>query len=280
MADRARIEAIEAGLSSSNLEDVHDAIIDIGKQGHRELIPRVVPYLTSTTGFLREAAVLALVFHLRSDAHKRDAIRMLELDPDEGVRQAAAMGLGNFASEDRELLQRLVAVALCTSEQDIVRAAALNASLVAAGAERSELPTERQLPDFDARADWGTLARVLYRAGIALPAELGRRLAARPVSGVVLTGAAAKAFADAIGERNRKLRAERLAAAKAEAVVRGKEPFDLARLETMCDTSSHGRVDPVEVRHAEFEERYYVWYRDLMTLAELAAMITELNRWW
>jgi hypothetical protein len=66
VADRAQIEAIEAGLASANLEDVHDAIIDIGKQGHRELVPRVVRYLTSQTAFLREAALLALVFHLRS----------------------------------------------------------------------------------------------------------------------------------------------------------------------------------------------------------------------
>ena len=49
-------------------------------------------------------------------------------------------------------------------------------------------------------------------------------------------------------------RAKRLADAKAAAVASGKEPFDLAKLETMCDTSSEGRVDPVESRRARFEE--------------------------
>jgi hypothetical protein len=127
MPDSGRA-AIEQGLASSNLEDVHDAIVDIGKQGHRELNARVLPYPTSGTAY-------------------------------------------------------------------------------------------------------------------------------------------------------RKRRAELLAAAKAKAAVSGKEPFDLAKLETMCDTSSHGRLDPVEIRHADFEDRYYVWYPDVMTLLALAEKVNEWNRW-
>src|ERR1044071_8031194 len=96
--------AIERGLASANLEDVHDAILDIGKQGHRELTERVVPFLTSDTAFLREAALRTLVFHFQLPAHKVDAIRLLKDDPDEGVRQAAAMGLRSFAQTDRDVL--------------------------------------------------------------------------------------------------------------------------------------------------------------------------------
>jgi len=96
---------------------------------------------------------------------------------------------------------------------------------------------------------------------------------------MTLTGDAAKEFMDRIAERNRTLLAEQLAAAKADAAARGKEPFDLERLETMCDTSHEGRVDPVESRQAEFERKYYVHFPDVMTLAEFAEKVEELNRW-
>jgi len=72
---------------------------------------------------------------------------------------------------------------------------------------------------------------------------------------------------------------EQLASARAIAVARGKEPFDLEKLEAMCDTSHEGRLAPRDERHAEFERKYYVQYPDVMTLAELAEKIDELSRW-
>jgi hypothetical protein len=183
MTDAAHA-AIENGLASSNPEDVYDAIIDIGKQRHNDLVPRVVPYLASTTGFLREAALRTLVFHLHLSSFKADAIRALQFDPDEGAREAAAMGLAYFAMSDRDLLQQLVKVATKTSEQDIVRAAAFLSALDAAGLQPGEFPKARALPDFDARADWGLLARVLSRAGYEVPPEVSERVARRaPGSG-------------------------------------------------------------------------------------------------
>jgi hypothetical protein len=58
MSDPAQVAAVEEGLASSDPEDPYDAIIDIGKQCHRELVSRVVPYLTSPTGFLRASKTL------------------------------------------------------------------------------------------------------------------------------------------------------------------------------------------------------------------------------
>jgi hypothetical protein len=78
--------------------------------------------------------------------------------------------------------------------------------------------------------------------------------------------------------RVQRRRDERLSAAKAEAARRGKEPFDLARLETLCDTSREGKMDPVETRRARFEEMYYTYYPDVMTLGELAEKVAEQNR--
>src|SRR5262245_9767996 len=94
---------------------------------------------------------------------------------------------------------------------------------------------------------------------------------------MTLTGKEAKQYADEVSERVQRIHAEQLAAAKARATERGKEPFDLAKLETMCDTSHEGRLDPVEVRQADFEDKYYVHFPDVMTLAEFAQVVTELN---
>ena len=96
---------------------------------------------------------------------------------------------------------------------------------------------------------------------------------------MTLTGDAAKEYMRQVAERAQKKREELLAAAKAEAARRGKELFDLAKLETMCDTSREGKMDPVETRRARFEEMYYTYYPDVMTLEEFAGKVTELNRW-
>jgi HEAT repeat protein len=178
MTDAAHA-AIENGLASSNPEHVFDAITDIGKQGHRDLASRVVPYLSSSIDFLREAAVKTLVFHFHLPEYKADAIRLLDGDPDEGVRQAAAMGLRVFAQRDPDLLQHLLTVALKTDEDESVREAAFIAALVAAGIKREEFPMGRWLPGFDRNADWAMLERALRQAGHPVPPGVAER-AARP----------------------------------------------------------------------------------------------------
>lgn len=94
-----------------------------------------------------------------------------------------------------------------------------------------------------------------------------------------LTGKAAEEFMKAIRERNEKTRADLLARAKESAATSGKEPFDLAKLEALCDTSAEGRVDPVESRQERYEYMYYVQNPDLMTLKDLAELITHLSQW-
>jgi hypothetical protein len=96
---------------------------------------------------------------------------------------------------------------------------------------------------------------------------------------VTLTGKDADDLFEKIRERNAKERAERFARARADADARGKEPFDLAKLETMADTSSEGRMDPEESRRARFEEMYYVDYPAILTIEDFAAKVEELNKW-
>ncbi|HEU4732605.1 MAG TPA: hypothetical protein VFT22_32140 [Kofleriaceae bacterium] len=96
---------------------------------------------------------------------------------------------------------------------------------------------------------------------------------------MAIEGKDALALHARLKERNAKLRAERLTAARAEAEARGKQAFDLETLERMVDTSSEGRLAPVEERRERFEYMYYVDNPSLMTLAELAALIRELASW-
>lgn len=269
--------SIEERLASSKLEDVYDAILDVGKQGRRDLVERVVPYLLSPRAPLREAALRTLVLHLRLADHKDVAIDLLICDPDERVREAAAMGLAYFAMDDRALLACLVDAALESTESNGVRAVAFLAALDAAGIEPGELPKERAVPDFENRANWSLFATVLQRAGMPIAPPLARRLAPPPT--MPLTGDAARAHMDEVGAEVQKRRASRLAAAKRHAARRGKEPFDLVKLETMCDTTHAGRLAPLEERQAEFEWMYYTFHPNVMTLAEFARHVDELNRW-
>jgi hypothetical protein len=96
---------------------------------------------------------------------------------------------------------------------------------------------------------------------------------------MAIEGKDADALHEQLGERNARLRAERLAAARAEAELRGKQAFDLEALELLVDTSSEGRLAPVERRRDRFEYMYYVDNPSLMTLAELAALIRDLSSW-
>lgn len=80
-------------------------------------------------------------------------------------------------------------------------------------------------------------------------------------------------------DRAERDREDRFAKAKAEAQARGKEPFDLAKLESMACTAYDGRLGAVEERQERLEEMYYVHYPDLMTLAEFAPIVDELSKW-
>ncbi|MFF0271458.1 hypothetical protein [Kribbella sp. NPDC004536] len=170
------VAAIDERLASEDLEEVYSALIDIGKREHHDLADRVVPYLISETDFLREAAVRTLVFYFQLPQYKADAIRLLHTDPDEGVRQVAAMGLRKFAANDPELLQQLLAVTVDVAEQDIVRDEAYISALAATGSvPRSEFPMTGWLPNFDARADWPLLEDALKKAGIPVPPAIAER---------------------------------------------------------------------------------------------------------
>jgi len=93
-----------------------------------------------------------------------------------------------------------------------------------------------------------------------------------------LTGKEALEFAEQIARENKLRRAEALARGKADAAARGKEPFDLARLEKLCAIDALGTMGPDE-RRARLEEMYYVQYPDVLTLEEFARQVDQLGSW-
>ncbi len=88
----------------------------------------------------------------------------------------------------------------------------------------------------------------------------------------------ARRFAGAIWRRPDLSGPERLAAVKADAHDRGKEPFDLERLEALCDTSHEGRMDPVQWRWRRFELVYYS-HPEMKTIEDLAAHVMLSQGW-
>jgi hypothetical protein len=97
----------------------------------------------------------------------------------------------------------------------------------------------------------------------------------------VLKGEEAWAFHDKLAAREEKAREERLANAKREAARRGKEPFDLQKLERLYDTraDTDGRVDPVETRRARYEWEYYTYDPNILTIDEFAKFLERTSRW-
>ncbi|MEV0364006.1 hypothetical protein ACIBEK_20120 [Nocardia fusca] len=88
----------------------------------------------------------------------------------------------------------------------------------------------------------------------------------------------ARRFAAGVWGRADLTRTERLAAVKADAHARGKEPFDLGRLEALCDTSHEGRMDPMSWRQRRFELIYYS-HPEMMCIEDLAAYVTMTQGW-
>lgn len=100
---------------------------------------------------------------------------------------------------------------------------------------------------------------------------------------MALKGKEAEEFFAKIAREVEQSRLDRLAATKAAKKVadaQGKEPFDLKKLEEMCNTTNSADVEaPIERRYEKFERLYYVNYPNVLTLAEFALVVTELNSW-
>ena len=94
-----------------------------------------------------------------------------------------------------------------------------------------------------------------------------------------LKGAEALALHRQLKEEIAKARMADLDAAKARATEEGKEPFDLRKLETLCDTSQAGRMAEESDRQATYEYMYYVEHKNVRTVQEFAAIVAGIASW-
>jgi hypothetical protein len=168
------IEPETAVALPSDPEDLYDFLIHAGKSQRLDLQPRVESFLTDGHGSLRAAAIRVLTFYWKLTAHTPTALSLLTADPDPEVREAAAYGLSQ-AHGDPAAIRALLDVVLASGEEDSVRDAAFHSVLVLCEVPRDDYPWEPLVPGFDAKADWGLLARCLHARGLSVPAELERR---------------------------------------------------------------------------------------------------------
>lgn len=159
-------------LRSTDVEVVYDALIDAGKQGHRDLKELVEAFLTHPDGGLREAALKTLAFYWRLPEYRPVAMRMIRDDDDLDVRAAAAMALGGYAGDLPDVLRLLLDVALDADEDESVRDMAYSAALIRAGVSKAEYPMNRTFPGFERRADWRLLLRLVETTGVEVPEKL------------------------------------------------------------------------------------------------------------
>lgn len=159
---------------AKTLDDIHDQLIDVGKQQLRERLPWVVTHLDHPTDFVRAAALRAVAFYWRLPDFRAMARARLTDDPSPEVRAVAASCLGGYGylAYSAEEMTALVSKAIDPNEDDSVRAAAFSGALVASHVPRHDYPMARALPDFEARAPWGLLVEALARVDLAVPPRL------------------------------------------------------------------------------------------------------------
>jgi hypothetical protein len=93
-----------------------------------------------------------------------------------------------------------------------------------------------------------------------------------------ITGKEAEDFFEELQRQNRDAQVQALSEAKQAAALSGKEPFDLAPLERLCDPS----IEPAQCRRknaVRSSKLYYLGTPKCMTLAQLAQYIRDVNSW-
>lgn len=95
----------------------------------------------------------------------------------------------------------------------------------------------------------------------------------------ILTGKEALAYHERLKAENSSRKRAQLSKAKIEADTTGKEPFDLSKLESLCDTSVGGRMLDEEERHTTYEYGYYVEHPEVRTIVEYSTLISEREKW-
>lgn len=83
-------------LSSSDPDEIYDAIIDIGKEWLQEYEDKIASFLSHEDAMLRSGAIRVLGFYWKLDKYKSVAKDMLLNDEDEETRSVALMSFSAY----------------------------------------------------------------------------------------------------------------------------------------------------------------------------------------
>jgi hypothetical protein len=160
------IKEMRRKLQSDDVDEVHDVLIDIGKEGLHSLVEDVARLLHHPEGAARGAAIRVLAFYWKLDDYRAVAENMMRDDPDSGVRAIALMAWAGYSAgtRDYQVMRRLYAILRDPEEDQEVRANAYPNLLAVGACPKSEWPNDDVYGNIDAGVDWALLDRMMEEA--------------------------------------------------------------------------------------------------------------------
>ena len=149
-------------LAATCSDEIHDALIDIGKAGLDSLASDVAPFLTHPKCFLRGAAIRVLAFYWQKPEYRETAERMWRNDPEEEVQGIALMGWAQYAagSKDPAVQRTLIDLVRNTDASEELRAQAWMSLFSVLGIPSDRRPAHVRYGHVDEDVDWQLLEQL------------------------------------------------------------------------------------------------------------------------
>ena len=154
-------------LQSDDVDEVHDALIDIGKEGLYSLTDDVARLLDDGRGAVRAAAIRVLALYWQLPASKATAERMSRTDSDVEVRVVALMAWSAYydGTRDRSVLRLLDQLLRDPAAPEELRAQAYLSILAVSDLPKSEWPsTAAVFGEIEGTVDWNLIDRLMADA--------------------------------------------------------------------------------------------------------------------
>ena len=156
------LATLKERLSTACPDEIHDALIDIGKAGLESLADDIAPFLTHPTCFVRGAAIRVLAFYWQKPAYRETAERMWRTDPEQEVRGIALMGWAQYAagSKDPDVQRTLIEIVRNTEACQELRAQAWMSLFAVLGIPPERRPAHVPYGHVDEDVDWELLEQM------------------------------------------------------------------------------------------------------------------------
>lgn len=164
----------EKQLSSSDIDDVYDALIDIGKKDFREYESRIRSFLHHQETDIRRAAIMVLGCYWNIASFVEELYTIWKEDEDDDVRVTALIcWVGYFLkSKNRNIINELKVLSKDSQEDIFVRLEALRGIVNVLGANEDEINL-RELErlsgykEFEANIPWDKIDGLISSYDIA-----------------------------------------------------------------------------------------------------------------